>query len=163
MARQTKLPFGPVGITVFPLLLLALVSWVVALAGVSALQYLNESSRQSWQVRMASNFPVECARWPLLVSEARDLWSNLTKASCTPILTDDTWLQFDWWIVLLNLVAFCLVGVYTILGPRCSNIGVVALLAVVTTLNMIRCDGELWLHCYAISRCRIFSAQAHLP
>ncbi len=78
------------------------------------------------------------------------------------VLTDGTVLQFDWWIVLLNLVAFCLVGVYTILGPRCSNIGVVALLAVVTTLNMIRCDGKLWLHCHAISRCRIFSAQAHL-
>ena len=51
-------------------------------------------------------------------------------------------LQFDWWIVLLNLVAFCLVGAYTVMGPHRSNIGVVALLAVVTTLNMIRCDGE---------------------
>lgn len=49
-------------------------------------------------------------------------------------------MQFDWWVVLLNLVAFCLVAAYTVMGPHRSNIGVVALLAVVTTLNMIRCD-----------------------
>ncbi|KAK9837768.1 hypothetical protein WJX74_004659 [Apatococcus lobatus] len=91
-----KMPFGPIGAAIFPLVFLALASWVVALAGVASLQHLTTGDKHAW--------------------------------------------QFDWWIVLLNLVAFCLVAAYTLMGPHRSNIGVVALLAVVTTLNMIRCD-----------------------
>ena len=51
MARQMKMPFGPIGFTIFPLVLLALASWVVALAGVSSLQHLTTGDRHAWQVR----------------------------------------------------------------------------------------------------------------
>ena len=53
MPRQMKMPFGPIGIAIFPLVFLALASWVVALAGVASLQHLTTGDKHAWQVAKA--------------------------------------------------------------------------------------------------------------